>query len=283
MTLEELSIRSNIFYSNVWTDFVEEIRAYIDGTETPEPYRINTINEYIKEEYGALEVLPKYYVINNNEYIVNENYVRNTIDAIIGANKPYWERLLQSLLAEFDPLYNVDATETTTTVYGEHETTDAKGARTHTDTLGPTEETTQYGQQSATSGARSDSSTDGAQEITHKETTMDDTATFRNKTQDSHAAVNNSFSKGSQTDTVQQHTDTVSTTQVQNTATDTAVNDVITSAEHTDTETVRRYGNIGVTMSTQLLRDFQKFAKESDLVHIIADTLSRSLTFSIWY
>lgn len=283
MTLEELSERSNIFYSNVWADFVEEIRAYIDGTETADPYRINTINEYIKEEYGALEVLPKYYVINNNDYIVNENYVRNTVDAIIGANKPYWERLLQSLLAEFDPLYNVDATETTTTVYGEHETTDAKGARTHTDTLGPTEETTEYGQQSATSGARSDSSTDGAQEITHKETTMDDTAAFRNKTQDSHAAVNNSFSKGSQTDTVQQHTDTVSTTQVQNTATDNAVNDKITSGEHTDSETVRRYGNIGVTMSTQLLRDFQKFAKESDLVHIIADTLSRSLTFSIWY
>lgn len=283
MTLEELSIRSNIFYSNVWVDFVEEIRAYIDGTETPEPYRINTINEYIKEEYGALEVLPKFYTINNNDYVVNETYVRQTVDALIGANKPYWERLLQSLLTEFNPLYNVDATETTTTVYGEHETTDAKGARTHTDTLGPTEETTEYGQQSATSGARSDSSTDGAQEITHKETTMDDTASFRNKTQDSHAAVNNSFSKGSQTDTVQQHTDTVSTVQVLNTATDNAVNDVVTSGEHTDTETVRRYGNIGVTMSTQLLRDFQKFAKESDLVHIIADTLSRSLTFSIWY
>ncbi len=283
MTLEELSERSNIFYSNVWTDFVSEIRAYIDGTDTEDPYRINTINEYIKEEYGALEVLPKYYTINNNDYVVNETYVRQTVDALIGANKPYWERLLQSLLAEFDPLYNVDATETTTTVYGEHETTDAKGARTHTDTLGPTEETTEYGQQSATSGARSDSSTDGAQEITHKETTMDDTASFRNKTQDSHAAVSNSYSKGQQIDTVQQHTDTVSTTQVQNTATDTAVNDKITSGEHTDTETVRRYGNIGVTMSTQLLRDFQKFAKESDLVHIIADTLSRALTFSIWY
>ena len=283
MTLEELSIRSNIFYSNVWADFVEEIRAYIDGTDTEEPYRINTINEYIKEEYGALEVLPKYYVINNNEYIVNENYVRNTVDAIIGANKPYWERLLQSLLAEFDPLYNVDANETTTTVYGEHETTDAKGARTHTDTLAPTQETRQYGAQSLTSGARQDSSTDGAQEITQKETTMDDTATFRNKSQESHAAVNNSFSKGAQTDTTESHTDTVSTTQVQNTATDSAASDKITSGEHTDTVTVRRYGNIGVTMSTQLLRDFQKFAKESDFVHIIADTLSRALTFSIWY
>lgn len=281
MRLSDLIQQHSIFNSVIWDDFVQSIRAYVDPQETA---AFNTVDEYILAEYGDTEVLPMYYRYDNDDTeVVDDAAVTRHIDAVIGANIPYWSRLLQSLLAEFDPLYNVDATETTTTVHGEHETTDAKGARTHTDTLGPTEETTEYGQQSATSGARSDSSTDGAQEITHKETTMDDTATFRNKTQDSHAAVNNSFSKGAQTDTVQQHTDTVSTVQVQNTATDTAVTDKVTSGEHTDTETVRRYGNIGVTMSTQLLRDFQKFARESDLVHIIADTLSRSLTYSIWF
>ena len=280
MLLSDLITQHSIFNSTIWGDFVQSIRAYVDPPETT---AFNTIDEYILAEYGDAEVLPMYYRYDGDDVVVDDTAITRHIDAVIGANIPYWSRLLESLLAEFDPLYNVDANETTTTVYGEHETTDAKGARTHTDTLAPTQETRQYGAQSLTSGARQDSSTDGAQEITQKETTMDDTAAFRNKSQESHAAVQNSFSKGSQTDTTEAHTDTVSTTQVQNTASDSAASDKITSGEHTDTVTVRRYGNIGVTMSTQLLRDFQKFAKESDFVHIIADTLSRALTFSIWY
>lgn len=284
MTLSELLEQHSIFHSLVWYDVITELRDFIDFDPQGEsPVPINTVDEYIKAEYGDCEVLPMYYTIVNGEEVVKEQEVTSHVDAVIGANIPYWTRLLQSLLAEFDPLYNVDAYESVTRVYGEHETTDAKGARSHTDTLAPTQETRQYGPQSLTSGARQDSSTDGSQEITTKETTMDDTANFRNKTQEGHAAVNNSFSKGSQTDTTQAHTDTVSTTQVQNTASDAAATDTITSKTHTDTETVRRYGNIGVTMSTQLLRDFQLFARESRIVNIIAETLARSLALLIWY
>lgn len=284
MTLSELLEQHSIFHSLVWYDVITELRDFIDiDPQGESPVPINTVDEYIKAEYGDCEVLPMYYTIVNGEETVKDQEVTSHIDAVIGANIPYWTRLLQSLLAEFDPLYNVDAHETTTTVYGEHETTDAKGARSHTDTLAPTQETRQYGAQSVTSGARQDSSTDGSQEITNKETTMDDTTTFRNKTQETHAAVSNSFSKGAQTDSTLAHTDTISTIQVQNTAADTAATDTLTSKTHTDTVTVRRYGNIGVTMSTQLLRDFQLFAKESRLVNIIAETLARSLALLIWY
>lgn len=284
MTLSELLEQHSIFHSLIWYDVITELRDFIDiDPQGSSPTPINTVDEYIKAEYGDCEVLPMYYTIVDGEETVKEQEVTSYIDAVIGANIPYWTRLLQSLLAEFDPLYNVDAHETTTTVFGEHETTDAKAARTHTDTLAPTQETRQFGAQSMTSGARSDSSTDGAQEITQKETTMDDTATFKNKSQETHAAISNSFSKGSQTDTTLAHTDTVSTIQVQNTANDAAATDTLTSKTHTDTVTVRRYGNIGVTMSTQLLRDFQLFARESRLVNIIAETLARSLALLIWY
>lgn len=284
MTLSELLEQHSIFHSLVWYDVITELRDFIDyDPQGDSPIPINTVDQYIKAEYGDCEVLPMYYTIVDGEEAVKEQEVTSHIDAVIGANIPYWTRLLQSLLAEFDPLYNVDAHETTTTVYGEHETTDAKAARTHTDTLAPTEETRNYGAQSITSGARDDSSTDGAQEITQKETTMDDTTTFRNKSQETHASVQNSFKKGSQTDTTLAHTDRVSTIQVQNTANDAAATDTLTSKTHTDIVTVRRYGNIGVTMSTQLLRDFQLFARESRLVNIIAETLARSLALLIWY
>lgn len=284
MTLSELLEQHSIFHSLVWYDVITELRDFIDiEPQGDAPIPINTVDQYIKAEYGDCEVLPMYYTIVDGEETVKEQEVTSHIDAVIGANIPYWTRLLQSLLAEFDPLYNVDAHETTTTVYGEHETTDAKAARTHTDTLAPTEETRNYGAQSMTSGSRDDSSTDGAQEITQKETTMDDTTTFRNKSQETHASVQNSFKKGSQTDTTLAHTDRVSTIQVQNTANDAAATDTLTSKTHTDTVTVRRYGNIGVTMSTQLLRDFQLFARESRLVNIIAETLARSLALLIWY
>ena len=73
MTLSELLEQHSIFQSTVWHDVITELRDFIDFDpqgETPIP--INTVDQYIKTEYGGCEVLPMYYTIVNGEEVVKD-------------------------------------------------------------------------------------------------------------------------------------------------------------------------------------------------------------------
>lgn len=288
MTLAGLLEARSVFSSTVWADFISYIRDLLDLDPYSDPpaqtYPINTVDSNLMVHYGDLELMPGLYTIaSDGTETINTTAVTMSIDAIIGKNLQYWKRLADSLLAEFDPLYNVDAHETTTTQYGQHVTQDAKGQRQRTDVHGAQDISVGYGEKTITEGQRSDSRTNGAQNITTSETTMDNTATYTPRTKEEHAAISDSATKGQQINTEGSHTDRTQTTQYSDTSTDNAVTDTLTSQTHTDTVTIRRYGNIGVTMSTQLLSDFQRFARESDLVGIIAAELAKELTFGVWY
>lgn len=55
----------------------------------------------------------------------------NTINAVVHQLAPYkWQKLYESMNLEYNPIWNVDGTETT--VYGEHITTDLNGERKST-------------------------------------------------------------------------------------------------------------------------------------------------------
>lgn len=132
-----------------------------------------------------------------------------------------WARLYYALSLDYNPLYNVDGTETT--VYGTHVETFAEGQREHTE-----------GAKSRTNGAQTNTSTEYAvafDSALEKET---------GKAEDS---------VGAQTNTEATYTNT-----------DTHALDTSTSQTHTDTLT--RQGNIGVTKSTDLLRDEVKLRRE---------------------
>ena len=288
MLFKDLVNQHSIFISVVWYDFVCYIRDLIDQDPfkdpQPDTYPINTIDENLIEHFGNLEVIPSLYDVQaDGTEVVNNPELVHTIDAIIGRNLQYWKRLADSLLAEFDPLYNVDAHETTTTEYGQHVTKDAKGEKQRTDVHGAQSETAAYAQRKTTNGARSDYTVDKAHDIDHGETTMDNTAAYTPKTQDSYGDHRTEIEKGQEVITEAEHDDTLSSKEYTDTSTDAASTDTLTSQSHTDTVTIRRYGNIGVTMSTQLLRDFQKFARESDLVGIIASEFAKEMTFGVWY
>lgn len=288
MTLSDLLKTNSVFASTVWASFITYIRDLLDLDPLSElqsvpPYPINTIDENLYVHYGDLELVPSLYTVVDGEETVNTQQLTRSVDAIIGKNLQYWKRLADSLLAEFDPLYNVDAHETTTTQYGQHVTQDAKGQRQRTDVHGAQDISVGYGEKQITEGQRSDSRTNGAQSITTGETTMDNTASYTPRIKEDHAQISDSATKGQQINTEGSHTDRTQTTQYSDTSTDNAVTDTLTSQTHTDTVTIRRYGNIGVTMSTQLLSDFQRFARESDLVGIIAAELAKELTFGVWY
>lgn len=288
MLFKDLVNQHSIFISVVWYDFVCYIRDLIDQDPLKDPhpdtYPINTIDENLTEHYGNLEVIPSLYDVQaDGTEVVNNPALVHTIDAIIGRNLQYWKRLADSLLTEFNPLYNVDANETTTTAYGQHITTDAKGQKQRTDVHGAQSQTNAFAQRQTTDGARDDYTVDGAHDIDHGSTTMDATAAYTPTTQESYGEHRTDIKKGQQIITEAAHNDTVSSQQYTDTSTDAAATDTLTSQSHTDTVTIRRYGNIGVTMSTQLLRDFQKFARESDLVGIIAAEFAKEMTFGVWY
>ena len=288
MLFKDLITQHSIFISVVWYDFVCYIRDLIDQDPfkdpQPDTYPINTIDENLREHFGNLEVIPSLYDVQaDGTEIVNNPELVHTIDAIIGRNLQYWKRLADSLLAEFNPLYNVDANETTRTDYGQHITTDAKGQKKRTDVYGAQSETAAYAQKQTTDGARSDYTTDGAHDISRSSTTMDDTANYTPTTKDAYGQHRTDTQKGQQIITEAAHNDTVSSLEHTDTSTDDASTDTLTSQTHTDTVTIRRFGNIGVTMSTQLLRDFQKFARESDIVGIIAAEFAKEMTFGVWY
>lgn len=287
MTLSDLLTTNSVFTSTVWADFVTYIRDLIDldplSDPQPSTYPINTIDENLYMHYGDLEVVPSLYTIVDGVETVNTAKLIRSVNAVIGQNLQYWKRLADSLLAEFNPLYNVDANETTTTEYGQHITTDAKGQKQRTDVHGAQSETAAYGKKQTANSARSDYTIDGAHDTEHSETTMDNTASYIPRTKDENSQHRTDIQKGAETVTEDPRTDTVSSLQYTDTSTDAASTDIVTSKTHTDTVTIRRYGNIGVTMSTQLLRDFQLFARESDLVGIIAGELAKELTFGVWY
>lgn len=110
---------------------------------------------------------------------------------------------------------------------------------------GPHDDEVQHGQHTETN--------------TLSQTTMDDTATFRPKQK----------TEGSNP----QYSDVYKYPEVTNTE---------TSQKHTDTDTIRRYGNIGVTKSTELLDDYWDFVQRS-VVPIIGRAIANELCYTIWW
>lgn len=280
LTIKAVLDEQEIFTSQVWADVVDYVRNALDLQEDNE-YITNIIDEAMRSDFGDWEMLPEY-----GETTPDAAAIQRQVDAIIGANALYWRKLVDLIGIEWHPEYNVDAHESRSTAYGQHVTQDVQGARQKTDTMGPTSRTynAQYGQQSTTEGQRSDSVVHGAESDTHAETTMDD-LTYKAKTKDDKASYTDQTTKGSQTNTVASHTDNItdSTLQVTNSQQQAAVTDVTTSQQHTDTETVRRYGNIGVTKTSELLTDAMIYYRRSRIVPIIATEIARALTWSIWY
>ena len=140
---------------------------------------------------------------------------------------------------KYNPIWNVDGTETTTYDYGNHVTDNEYGARLRTDNLGNTSQTTNYGGQQLTDQI-------GGTTTTHSETQMND-LTFKPKTQDSDTGHTD-------THTTTTHSDTTTTNAVINTSGDAAVKDTTTDKQHQNVETKERHGNIGVTSTQELLK-----------------------------
>ena len=192
------------------------------------------------------------------------------IKAILSVYLDSWARLYYALSLQYNPLYNVDGT--TETTYSQKTLTDNMGARSESDIvaardksdimgakdrsdiMGARSETDTIGAKETTNGARSDTSTDysvsydsGTEKETGKSVDGIGQQIINEGTQ------SNGHTATTYTDRHTENTYTDRHTEEAHTDTHSALAYIDTHTEGQHTETVTRYGNIGVTKSSELL------------------------------
>lgn len=264
------------------------------------------IGNYLNEEFGDRLVASsyrggEYYAaigrnLNNDEAmeVILQELISKTYH-FISIYGYQFIKLFGTASINYNPIWNVDGTETRTTDYGQHITTDQHGNKQQTQTLGPTsksntygqaQKTTQYGatsqstqygeatltdsygkhEEDVTYGTHTDSTqygqvqttnSYGQRTATHSETQMND-LTFKNKSQDVNSAVIDN-------QTVAQHTDSATFGTHTDSKTIKAKSDTHTQAQHTDTTTG--------TTHTDTVTDAQRIDSETTttVTNTIAD------------
>ena len=155
---------------------------------------------------------------------------------------------------------------------------------------------------------------DGQKTVTRAETTMDNVSAFKNKWQETtdmpdgnkqdvdtigqkltkEIKDNDTSTRNERTDTVTEHTYTNKETITQDangdiktldgykdTHTTGEATDTVTSKQHKDEFERRRYGNIGVTMSGQLIEDWMSIM--SKVVPVIATDIAKQISLAMWF
>ena len=255
--------------------------------------------------------------LTNDE--LTEDQKRNIAKAIVTACKEKWDRIYLAFQKEYNPIWNVDGTESeTVTNSGIDMTTDIIAARTHTD---------KYGEKvrDNVNGDGSETRTYGAGKETHELGNGKETQNFGKKThndsigaKDSETSImafnSSAYSKSNKVDdgaqkntstdeayvnsiTTDKKTDVYSTAQKIDTITTAAKTDTMTDHASTDSHTDAGYtdehstdyghtittertrgGNIGVTMTQQLLTSEMEFRKKYNFYDLIFEDLDKFLT-----
>ena len=259
-------------------------------------------------KYALLKRGDQVVKFDEEDYEDGWDFLSEVTEAVTDVHLESWARLYYALSLSYNPLYNVDGTtvkETTqrqrTDAYGAQSGSSVFGATSQTDNIGAVAVTDNFGARSLTDNIGAVSKTDqyGNKSETlgsHTDTQTQKSVSFNASTQKETGATENVY--GSQTNTEAAYTDTHSElarsdshseaarSDTHNTAarTDThtglARNDSHSENAHSDThtdaafsETETRKGNIGVTMSQQLLEAEWEFRKKSFFSMIINQML----------
>lgn len=227
---------------------------------------------------------------DEDDYNSGWEYLKEVAGYITDTHLDSWARLYYALSLSYNPLYNVDGT--TERIFSDKESTDIYGAKSGQSTVGAistedihgaksgetvygaVNESDIHGAKSETIGAKTDITTNSAVAFNtglEKETgksVLDGGAQTNTETSftDQHTEV-------ARTDSTSEasYSDTHSETARSDSYSDAAHTDTHTDSEHTETEI--RKGNIGVTMSQQLLEAEWEFRKKSFFEMIINQLL----------
>lgn len=233
------------------------------------------IDEFLKFNYGAREVLYDYY-----EYLDGATdaqilaWIKQKIYLLFQAKNESYKRIYQGLTEDYNPLWNVDGTETET-----HSGADVQknsgndvitnsGTDTHTIDSSENRDIAHGGTDTNTevnSGTDETTETHGGTDATNNNVATFDDPNVRidtsSQTLNGHT-INTELEHGQTTTSTLQHGETVSDDLDIDTTDSFAHGHVITTQngkqvrdEFGHVITRRRTGNIGVTKSTELLRD----------------------------
>lgn len=241
----------------------------------------------------------------------NPTVMKNMIGLWSKKENPYWSRIYNASLLEYNPIENYRRNETETITDGRTEqhsgsdTSTASGSDalartgTETDTESGTESLRRTGTDTNTASGSdtssgSSTSTDtnsGTDTVNNKITGFDsDTLVPHDSSETLHGLVTENEAEGTNTQTygrvdTQQHNTTDTTTfgkvdTIQHNTTDTTTygkQDTFQHGEKIEHEgeterSVLAYGNIGVTTSQQMLEEEMKIAKEIQIIPIIIES-----------
>lgn len=307
---------------SILTSNVSMYFPWIDNQTFTNEIVVSFLTDYIYRNYGKRELLPQFFDYiaswdnDYDDYNMVYRLIEENIKNCIATSRYKWTNLYKSCILEFNPLWNVDATETTTRTLEQDGTiTAAKtgtetGKKTGTDTLAKTgTDTLVHSGTVADERNTTDTLTkSGSEETSYKfdktteksNTTTESSALYMGEqTVESGLAANNadtlSYNNRSDatahtgTDTrrfnntdattlnLQDQTTYNSTDQLTHNTTDTTTKDLL------DTERIilERHGNIGITQSTQLLESFRRFV-EYNLIDIIAHDIVNYISLGVY-
>lgn len=210
--------------------------------------------------------------IDEEDYDPAWDYLSEVSGYVTDAHLQEWARLYYALSLSYNPLYNVDGQTTRSTT--QKQRTDAYGAQSGSSTFGATDSSDIYGAVSHSDVHGNRSETLGS----HTDTQTEHSVSFNGATEKETGSTSNAY--GQQTNTEASYTDSHSELAHTDQHTSVARNDSHSEAAHSDThtdaafsETETRKGNIGVTMSQQLLNAEWELRKKSFFSQIINQML----------
>ena len=244
--------------------------------------KLNSFLEYISNKLDSLYLSP---TVENNQTYFNENVF---IPLVYAPNEYKYNTLYQTTLQKYNPVENYNMTETGEDVKGKQENSnEITENATNTQNLGATKtvnttditNTNVYGKQ--TENIEMQKKQGETDTTTNKVSAYDndsysnDTQTTTKKEYDSNKDTQKT-TKDTYTDTnTDKGTNTLNSDPVENTSTNVYKNVTINKdGERTDTHTLSRSGNIGVTTTQQMLQQERDIAY-FNFIDIICNDLKK--------
>lgn len=227
--------------NNAYANFINSIRDVVDLKDSQGiNYTTSAVDSYIVSNYRDLEL--KEYWTRPNAAI--STHVQFTVGAVLGANMYEYQKMLDTLTMEIDPLNMTDYTKTITKEFGLHIIDNEIGQKRSTDVNGAVNVTD-------TIGSHTDTKRNYA-------TTMDNTASSSEKLKEKEETV------------VGTHSDTHNTGTYTDTHTHDSSKDTKTDKAHTDTVTETITGNVDKD-EMDLIQKYRDMAKFSLVKRIARD------------
>ena len=258
--------------------------GYLFHTNLTYPTFPDNESNFIEDYQANAASFNKYAILKRGDQVVKYDeddyedgwdFLSEVSEAITDVHLDSWARLYYALSLSYNPLYNVDGITTRETT--QRQRTDEYGAQSGSSVFGATSQTDNWGAVSKTDQFGNKSSTLGA----HTDTQTNSSVAFDSQTEKETGQTENSY--GAQTNTEASYIDTHSELAKMDTHTGAARNDSHSENAHSDThtdsaftETETRQGNIGVTMSQQLLEAEWKFRQRSFFETIINQMLDEA-------